>query len=72
MSKPPSEKNAPDPSDDDDLGRANIVAVVFIIVLFAAGFWLFKALQQNNDVQNCIALGRRDCIDLTRPDGKTP
>ena len=69
---PPSDKNAPDPSDDENRSRANIVALIFIALLFAGALWLFKALQQNSDVQNCIASGRRDCIELTRPDGKAP
>ena len=69
---PPSDKNAPDPSDDENRSRANIVALIFIALLFAGAFWLIKALQQNNDVQNCNSSGRRDCIELTRPDGKAP
>ena len=71
----PDEKNpSAKPTDppEDSRGRANIVALVFIVLLFAAAFWVFKSLQQNNDVQNCIASGRRDCIDIAHPDGKIP
>jgi hypothetical protein len=68
---PQTGDNAPDPQEDNR-SRANIVALVFIVLLFAGGFWLFKSLQQSNDIQNCIASGRRDCIDLSRPDSKTP
>jgi flagellar biogenesis protein FliO len=69
---PPADENATEPAADENRSRANVVALIFIVLLFGGAFWLFKSLQQNNDVQNCLASGRRDCIDLTRPDGKTP
>ena len=64
-----------DPEDDGDLdesgrSRANIVALVFILVLFAGSFWLFKSLQEHRQIENCIASGRRDCIALPTSSGQ--
>ena len=77
MTMPPSERkdvnaNPSNPPEEGNRSRANIVALVFIVALLAAAFWVFKLLQQSNDIQNCIASGRRDCIDLARPDGRKP
>jgi hypothetical protein len=68
---PPEKTDPNEPPDDDNRSRANIVALVFVVLLFACAFWLFKSLQQSNDIQNCIASGRRDCIDIAHPDGRT-
>lgn len=64
---PKTDAAGPDEPDDDDAprGRANIAALVFIVLLFAGAYWLFQLLEHHREVQNCIASGRRDCIDLT-------
>jgi hypothetical protein len=59
----PPEKGS-EPPDDDGPGRPNIVALVFIVVLFAGAWWVFDLLQRHNQIQNCIASGRRDCIEI--------
>jgi hypothetical protein len=69
---PPENPDPDEPPEEDNRSRANIVALVFVVLLFAGAFWLFKALQQSNDIQNCIASGRRDCIDIAHPDARTP
>jgi len=68
MSEDAKRRGAPEPDgphDDEDRSRANIVAIVFILVLYVGAFWLFKSLQSHREIENCIASGRRDCIDLT-------
>jgi hypothetical protein len=47
---------------------ANIVALIFIAALAIGGYWLLQAIQKHNDMLNCVASGRRDCVDLGHPD----
>ena len=50
--------------------RGNIVALVAIVVLAAALFWIASAIQKHNAVQNCIDSGRHDCIDIPQGQGQ--
>ena len=43
--------------------RANVVALVFVALLFAGAVWLFTSIQHHRELENCIASGRHDCID---------
>ncbi len=62
-----------DPEETDQgRSRANLVALVFIIALFAGAYWLFKELEHYREVDNCIASGRRDCIPLTPSETRSP
>ncbi len=62
----PETPGSHEPDEDDaPRGRANIAALVFIVLLFAGAYWLFQLLEHHREIQNCIASGRRDCIDLT-------
>jgi hypothetical protein len=62
-----------EPSDDGEgRSRANLAALVFVIALFIGAFWLFRSIQSHREIENCIASGRRDCIQLTPGDGRAP
>jgi len=68
MSEDAKRGETPEPNEphgDEDRSRANLIAVVFIVTLFIGAFWLFKSLESHREIENCIASGRRDCIDLT-------
>jgi uncharacterized protein HemX len=75
--EPPAEQ-APDPPPPDEpepeanRDFANIVALIFVVALALGGYWLFKEIQRHNEIQNCIASGRRNCIDLVHPDASAP
>ena len=45
-------------------GRGPAVALVAIVLLAAALFFLISAIVRHNAVQNCIDSGRRDCVPL--------
>jgi hypothetical protein len=67
---PPSgSPRPPEQSDADEGGNpnANIIALVFVVVLALGCLWLFNKLHEHNEVGNCIASGRRDCVDLVHP-----
>jgi hypothetical protein len=61
----PSSAPPPAPQDDEppDRSRANVVALVFVALLFAGAVWLFTSIQHHRELENCIASGRHDCID---------
>jgi hypothetical protein len=55
------------PEDEEHRNFVNLVAAIFIIVLAIAAFWVFKALDEHRRIENCIASGRHDCIELIEP-----
>ena len=61
---PPDRPRRPEPVDEGPSGGANIAAILFILALVIGGVWLFSKLHERNDIENCIASGRRDCIDI--------
>jgi hypothetical protein len=65
-------EDAQEPPDDEGPGRSNIAAIVVIVVLFAGAYWVFNLLEHHREVQNCIASGRRDCIEIAPPSNHTP
>ncbi len=44
--------------------RGNVVALVVVVVIAAALFWVVSAIHKHNDVQDCLDSGRHDCVDL--------
>lgn len=65
-------KPPPEPPEEDNSDRVTIVAVIFVVLLTLGAIWVFKSLQFHNDVENCIASGRRNCIDILHPDAPPP
>jgi len=68
-------RDAREPPDDEGPGRSNIAAIVVIVVivvLFAGAYWVFNLLERHREIQNCIASGRRDCIEIAPPSSRAP
>jgi hypothetical protein len=74
---------APDPPPDDkddrdetpDAGRndrGNLFAVLFVAALALGAIWLVHELMRHNEILNCIASGRRDCVEPIRLNGSSP
>ena len=61
-----------EPPDEEERGRPNIIALVFIVALFAGAYWVFNLLERHREIENCIASGRRDCIEIAPPAVHTP
>jgi hypothetical protein len=62
VSEPPSGR-------DEDLGgrRANIAALIAIVVVAILGYWAFHAIDQQRKLQKCLDEGRHDCLELVSP-----
>lgn len=73
---PPDERRGPpppaEPPEHENRDFANIVALVFVVGLALGAYWLFQALERHGEIQNCIASGRRNCVDLVHPDAPPP
>ena len=74
----PNEREASEPNDlsryerprekpDDFRQRilANIAGLAFVVALTAIGIWLVVSIADLRQTQDCVLLGRRDCIHIT-------
>jgi hypothetical protein len=61
--------NGPPPANDDGAGRsrANLAALIAIVVLALLGFWAFNAIDHQRKLQRCLDEGRHDCLELASP-----
>jgi hypothetical protein len=55
---------ATDLPEEENRDGVNIAAVLFVIALSLGGIWLFNKLIEHNQIENCIASGRHDCVRL--------
>ena len=44
-------------------GRANIAAIIAVIVIAALGYWAFTYIDHQRKLQNCLDSGRHNCED---------
>jgi hypothetical protein len=42
----------------------NLVVAVFLLLLAIAIIWVFRSLDDQRRLQNCLNSGRRNCVDL--------
>ncbi|MCK1273055.1 MULTISPECIES: hypothetical protein [unclassified Bradyrhizobium] len=57
-------------TEPDDFRRrmlANIAALAFTIALTAMGIWLAVSIADLRRTQDCVLMGRRDCVKITTP-----
>jgi hypothetical protein len=61
--------SGPPLANDDGAGRsrANLAALIAIVVLIALGYWAFHAIDQQRKLQRCLDEGRHDCLELVSP-----
>jgi hypothetical protein len=59
------------PRDEPDDFRhrmlANIAAFAFTVALTAIGIWLAMSIADLRRTQDCVLMGRRDCVRITTP-----
>ena len=57
-------RQPPDDPEEENTGSVNLFAILFILALVIGGVWVFTKLGEHNEIENCIASGRHDCIDV--------
>ena len=59
----------PREQDDDFRQRmlANVAAFAFTIALTAVGIWLAMSIADLRRTQDCVLMGRRDCVRISTP-----
>lgn len=61
------ELEADQPDDFRQRMAMNVVALVFTMVLTAAGIWLALKIADLRSTQDCVLMGRRDCAHVSSP-----
>ena len=64
-----------DPRDDEDEDkrtRANLFAVIAVLLLAAGAIWLMRTLDEHRKLMDCVASGRRDCLERIEPAARPP
>lgn len=56
-----------EPDDFRHRMLANIAALAFTIALTAIGIWLAVSIADLRRTQDCVLMGRRDCVKITTP-----
>jgi cytochrome b len=65
VSQPPP--NAEPPEDEAHRNLVNLLAAIFVIILAIAAIWVVRTLDERRRLENCLASGRRDCLELIEP-----
>jgi hypothetical protein len=58
------------PEETDDYRQrmlANIAAFAFTVALLAIGIWLTMSIAQLRRTQDCVLMGRHDCVQIVVP-----
>ena len=53
---------------EDQRNKKNIAGVLAALVVLALIVWLVHALHKNLEMEKCIEEGRRDCVELPKPE----
>ena len=62
------ERPAPDDAESEsDRRLTNIFLLVFFVVVVGAGIWLVNAMVDHRKLDDCLAMGRRDCARIDTP-----
>jgi hypothetical protein len=61
------ERPREEPDDFRHRMLANIAALAFTIALTAIGIWLAVSIADLRRTQDCVLMGRRDCVKITTP-----
>jgi hypothetical protein len=61
-----------DRDDDDRRTRANLIAIVAVLLIAGGAYWLLKTLDEHRKLMDCVASGRRDCLERIEPAAAPP
>ena len=56
-----------EPDDFSHRMLANIAAFAFTVALTAIGIWLAMSIADLRRTQDCVLMGRRDCVRISAP-----
>jgi hypothetical protein len=59
------ERSQEEPDDFRQRMLANIAAFAFTVALLAIGIWLAVSIAHLRRTQDCVLMGRRDCVQIT-------
>jgi hypothetical protein len=63
----PRHRGHDEPDDFRHRMLANIAAFAFTVALTAIGIWLAMSIADLRRTQDCVLMGRRDCVKITTP-----
>jgi hypothetical protein len=63
------ERAREEPDDYRHRMLANIAAFAFTVALTAIGIWLAMNIADLRKTQDCVLMGRRDCVRISAPHG---
>ena len=61
------EHNREEPDDFRHRMLANVAAFAFTFALLAIGIWLAMSIANLRRTQDCVLMGRRDCVRISAP-----
>ena len=61
------ERARDEPDDFRHRMLANIAAFAFTVALTAIGIWLAMSIADLRRTQDCVLMGRRDCVRISTP-----
>jgi len=67
MDEPRQPPGGGDAESEGDRRLANIVLLVFFVILVGGGIWLANAMFEQRRLDDCLAQGRRNCAPVDVP-----
>ncbi|MGB9114103.1 hypothetical protein [Bradyrhizobium sp.] len=61
------ERDRDEPDDFRHRMLANVAAFAFTVALLAIGIWLAMSIADLRRTQDCVLMGRRDCVRISAP-----
>jgi len=61
------ERDREEPDDFRHRMLANVAAFAFTIALLAIGIWLAMSIANLRRTQDCVLMGRHDCVRISAP-----
>jgi hypothetical protein len=61
------ERNRDEPDDFRHRMLANLAACAFTVALTAVGLWLAMSIAEMRRTQDCVLMGRHDCVRIAVP-----
>jgi hypothetical protein len=67
MNEPTKPPRVNDAESERDHRLANIVLLIFFVLLVGGGIWLANAMFEQRRLDDCLAQGRRNCTPIEMP-----